>query len=304
MNKELRQAIADHGLSPIADKLCKDQKQTITAILSDKEATIGSSKLGGIPHLPPSLKWPVENDEHYLFIGQINLAEIPTIIKDFPKAGWLYFFVGLDEPAYDVAHEVLYFSGDISDLVPQSPPTKQSINPDYGNTFPEMALDFGTATTLPDYDSDEAFDDYYDDLDELRGHLLKAGGSRLFGHPEQWSGNPSLDAHLCAKGFKSIIFDTYMALEKAEEKVKSTYASGDADQIEFIDEWFEQLKKYIEKKDFHNKEAEHWQVLFQVASHDECNMCWWDAGLLTYLIDTRKLKKMDFSSTYACIQTS
>ena len=304
MNKELRQAIADHGLSAIADRLCKDHKQTIIATPSEKEATIGSSKLGGIPHLPPNLKWPVEGEEHFLFIGQINFAEVPQTIKEAPKSGWLYFFIGLDEPAYDVVHEVLYFSGDTSELAPVSPPTAQSINPDYGNTFPEVTLDFELAVTLPDYTFDESFDDYCDDLDELRQHMLESGGSRLFGHPEQWSGNPALDAHLCTNGFKSIIFDTHKTMEEAQERVKSTYASGDVDRIEYVDKWFEQLKKYIETKDLHSKEAENWQVLFQVSSVDECKMCWWDAGLLTYLIDTRNLEKTDFSRTYACIQTS
>ena len=304
MNKELRQTIVDHGLSEIADRLGKDSRETITVHPCTKEPSIGSSKLGGIPDLPPNLKWPVEGDEHYLFIGQINLTELPHIIKEAPKKGWLYFFLGLDEPASDVAHEVLYYDGDITDLAPQSPPKKQSVNPDYGNTFPAASLEFSKAITLPDYTFDSSFDDCYDDVCELREHLLESGGSRLFGYPEQWAGNPALDAYLCTNGFQSIIYDTHMTLEKGRERVDRAQESGDMDQIEYMDKWFDELKKFIEKKELHREEAENWQVLFQISSVDECNMCWWDAGLLTYLIDTRSLVKRDFSKTYACIQTS
>ena len=48
----------------------------------------------------------------------------------------------------------------------------------------------------------------------------------------------------------------------------------------------------------------HWQLLLEVGSHDRCGMCWWDAGRLQFLIDSRHLAAGDFSRTYACVQTS
>jgi uncharacterized protein YwqG len=54
----------------------------------------------------------------------------------------------------------------------------------------------------------------------------------------------------------------------------------------------------------HQQEIANWQQLLEVASHRQCGMCWWDAGRLLFLIDTRDLEARNFTRTYACIQTS
>lgn len=49
---------------------------------------------------------------------------------------------------------------------------------------------------------------------------------------------------------------------------------------------------------------EKWHLLFKLTSIEEIGMCWWDAGYLEFLIDTKCLSKLDFSKTHACIETS
>ena len=303
-NNELRQTIADFGLGDIANKLCQLALPAITVKTSDDEPEFGYSRLGGIPDLPETIQWPQKDGEHYLFVGQINLSELPQAIPDFPQTGWLFFFVGLDEPAYDVEHKVFHYEGRLDDLRPVSPPTEESVNPDYGKVFTPVKLTFGTATSIPDLSEDPSYDDYYDDLCQLQQELIFPGECRLFGYPETWNGNPAVDAQLCANGFKEHIFDTHKSLADAEKEVSESLENGDEGIIEYRKKWFESFKGFVKEKDEQIAQAKNWQVLFQVSSVDEANMCWWDAGLLTFMIDTTHLKKGDFYHTYACIQSS
>ncbi|MEP6342790.1 MAG: DUF1963 domain-containing protein [Maricaulaceae bacterium] len=66
------------------------------------------SYLGGLPKLPPNVKWPemkktydnVERTTSMHFLAQINLSEIKSS-SDLPQQGALYFFADLSGPAYE-----------------------------------------------------------------------------------------------------------------------------------------------------------------------------------------------------------
>lgn len=67
------------------------------------------SKLGGLPNMPKSLKWPASEDGEYLpFLCQIDLSEFKN---DFANGGILYFFCSLSsDEIYD--QTVIYYDGD------------------------------------------------------------------------------------------------------------------------------------------------------------------------------------------------
>lgn len=58
----------------------------------------GRSFLGGLPFLPPGLKWPTINEKGkrvgLIFLGQIDLSDVPAFDRRhaLPEAGVLYFF--------------------------------------------------------------------------------------------------------------------------------------------------------------------------------------------------------------------
>lgn len=58
------------------------------------------SRFGGQPMVPPGFTWPEHPDGHYLFVGQINFAELPKgpdRPADLPSSGLLSLFYGFDE---------------------------------------------------------------------------------------------------------------------------------------------------------------------------------------------------------------
>lgn len=58
------------------------------------------SRFGGQPMLPTGFAWPEHPDGHYLFVGQINFAELPDgpgRPVELPTNGLLSLFYGFDE---------------------------------------------------------------------------------------------------------------------------------------------------------------------------------------------------------------
>jgi len=303
--RQLEKAIHDMGLSDLKDRIRASALPTVTATTDDRKPAVGSSRLGGLPDLPPTIAWPRKDDGYFLFVGQIDLSELPPVVPGAPATGRLYFFVGLDEPSYDVEHRVFFHRGPVAELVPSvPPPTKTPVNPEYTDPFPAVPLSFSSAFSLPDFSTDPALDDLHDELVSLRDNLLYPGECRLFGHPEYWSGDPCLEAHLCASGLRDILFDVHQTMDEAQARLEDAYAQGETISVENMERWFSSFERFHARRDWHLAEARHWQLLFQVSSVRAAEMCWWDAGLLNFLIDGRDLATADFSKTYACILSS
>lgn len=58
------------------------------------------SRFGGQPMVPAGFAWPEHPDGHYLFVGQINFAELPDgpdRPAELPTSGLLSLFYGFDE---------------------------------------------------------------------------------------------------------------------------------------------------------------------------------------------------------------
>lgn len=58
------------------------------------------SRFGGQPMVPSGFSWPLHPQGHYLFVGQINCAELPdgpARPADLPTSGLLSLFYGFDE---------------------------------------------------------------------------------------------------------------------------------------------------------------------------------------------------------------
>ncbi|MBU3107967.1 DUF1963 domain-containing protein [Clostridium gasigenes] len=246
---KLENIIEKNNLKDIQALMLKDAEPCFSICIQEEEdyKKIGNSRIGGYPDLPPNIQWPVEEDNYYTFIAQINLSELPgNDIKFLPNKGIMYFFLGFDDMASDIDHKVLYYNGDLSMLKKTMPPEgKEEVN------FEERDFISHKVSLSEDISisSDSETADWLFENNEDIHYMFCAGKDMLWGHPETiYGGDPC-----------------------------------------------EELDENGEKR---------WHLLLKLTSIDEVKMCWWDAGYLEFLIDTKYLSKLDFSETHACIETS
>lgn len=271
-----KQAIADllneyhlAGENELEAILLEHVQVSLQFTLVDKEnyKQVGSSRIAGCPDLPPSIDWPcTEDGEAYTFLVQINLSELPFLPSDhWPSSGMLYFFLGMDEPAYDVDHQVIYYNGDLTNLaLTKLPEGVEEVNADERD-FVSYQIIWQPHLSLPDVreELDVLFEKYEDVYTEIYGV-----SDALAGGLQTWAGETQLDAYLCRNGMS------------------------------------ERLFKYQEHTDDHRQAAKSWQMLFSLSSLSDVNMCWWDAGYLEFLIDVKDLKEGRFNNTYLNLATS
>ncbi|KOY81774.1 DUF1963 domain-containing protein [Lysinibacillus macroides] len=271
-----KQAIADllneyhlAGENELEAILLEHVQVSLQFTLVDKEnyKQVGSSRIAGCPDLPPSIDWPcTEDGEAYTFLAQINLSELPFLPSDhWPSSGMLYFFLGMDEPAYDVDHQVIYYNGDLTNLaLTKLPEGVEEVNADERD-FVSYQIIWQPHLSLPDVgeELDVLFEKYEDVYTEIYGV-----SDALAGGLQTWAGETQLDAYLCRNGMS------------------------------------ERLFKYQEHTDDHRQAAKSWQMLFSLSSLSDVNMCWWDAGYLEFLIDVKDLKEGRFNNTYLNLATS
>ncbi|MOA07893.1 hypothetical protein D3C78_1276230 [compost metagenome] len=99
------------------DYLKESVRQGIRLFKKDIEKynEICPSRIGGDPDLPTNEEWPLNSDGTPMtFLAQLRLSELVPhdVSTRLPAQGMLYFFVGVDEPAYGIEHKVIYLSED------------------------------------------------------------------------------------------------------------------------------------------------------------------------------------------------
>jgi len=155
-----------------------------------------ASRFGGIPAVPSNWSWPVPDDEQFVFVGQINCAEVYAEVGEtpLPRAGLLSFFGGDEEiNGCGASHGgLVYYFRDLSAMTLAAKPKenfKQLITCD---------LSFYRNMEIPDPESlavralgltkDER-DNYYDTIDVIArlgfpDDLHRDWISKLFGWPD------------------------------------------------------------------------------------------------------------------------
>ena len=269
---------------------------------------LGTSRLGGLPDLPFGQAWPEREGQLLTFIGQVNLAEVPRLTVPLAERGMLYFFLGVDEPASNIAHEVLFWDGPDGQLSRQEEPDESDFLNEDCTVFRPAGVRFVAAVSLPSFFRDRSLDEFSDRLEALRERLESPSSpqktSQLLGHPLAISGDPLAEAYVAINGHADIIYRMHRRVEDAERDLVAAEAEGDAGRVEWLRRQKESLAWFHGSREQHRQEIDRWQLLLEVASHRQCGMCWWDAGRLQFLFDSRDLAARDFSRTYACIQTS
>ncbi|MBP2655389.1 MAG: hypothetical protein H6Q73_2958 [Firmicutes bacterium] len=305
LQEKLNKFIAKYELESIQELLLQHAEVCIGIKLTKEEdySSIGNSRIAGQPDLPPEFEWPGTNKEYYTFLAQINLSEVPgNFINHLPKSGMLYFFLGVDESVYDIAHKVLYYDGDLSRLKLTLPPEgKEACSSEYRN-FISYQIAFA-----PDYciRHSSQIIEFLQDRYEAAYRELNYEDSQLWGRPAGFAGDARRDAYFCRNGLESLLFNYFETPEKIKAKAKMTRAKGREEYAEKLENVIlPQLIEYTTNKKRHDQAIKNWQLLFKFASLEEAGMNWWDAGILQFLIDINDLGKRNFTNTYANIAPS
>lgn len=142
------------------DEPDKIKELIIPSIIFKKSSntSFGSSKLGGLPDLPPNISWPKFEGKSMVFFAQINLSELAKFHHDtlFPKTGILYFFSYFQNPENEFGAEyefikdqseytVLYTESKLSELRKTEFPT--DLISDYH--FEEQPIKFELKYQIP-----------------------------------------------------------------------------------------------------------------------------------------------------------
>jgi uncharacterized protein YwqG len=311
-------AIERFGLSQHRDLIASISSLAYRAELIKSAPDIGASKFGGTPDLPKGIPWPESDDRLFVFVAQINLSELPALCRQFPRDGLLSFFIGTDEPAYNIEHRILYHH-DISKLVrKQMPKGKEFVEgcvseQEDPGPFAESAVSFIPVVMVP------PFPDHVKDLEsvsEVHGPMHKLSYSLrgmegvkrteesfVLGPTDDCSGNPAKDAMLIANGYSEILFDSHRTLQEIDADIENSEVERPG-YVPYLVKKRPLLEKYIAHRDEHQKEIGEWMNLLVLDSHQKLRMCWWDAGNLRFLVRARDLQAKDFSKTYCCISSS
>lgn len=260
--------------------------------MAKEPLALGTSKIGGKPHLPKHFEWCYYEGEDYdgnwenrplTFLMQINCEEIKSLDKDnvLPEKGFLYFFYELTtlrwgfEPSDEGSARVLYFDGSADELeVRELPEELEEIN-----RFPECALRFSTHKNIPSY---EEFSDFYtdgdwDDYDEAAeeyGYAIDRSPdevTKVLGYADLIQGSAVWECEMTARRFNCGNGPVKLT---PEERAEITEASKD------------------------------WILLaqFGTLTAGDTELMWGDCGCLYFFIRKKDLAKKNFENIWMVLQ--
>lgn len=274
--------ISDQNLDHLEDNILSAASLAIRILKRPKrEDSVGSSRLGGTPDVPPGFVWPTRNGRPLGFLAQINCAEVAP--NDYepalPHTGTLHFFADiLDQrwgfdPDDKSASAVFYTPG--GPLAPMAPPPEL----DSGSILPALPIEFNAFYSIPFYRSDafEAFeiiDESEDDKAYFELHQAVSDTSgdfcrhQLLGHPFNVQGEMKDTCQLASNG--SYCGDTY------------DYESPHTRHLE--------------------AGAKEWRLLLQIDTEEDINLKWGNGGTMYFWIREQDLRHKAFDKCWMIIQ--
>ena len=200
---DIDELIEEYGLEDIKDYINKKLKKGIRLVIGEEDNfnIVGASRVGGYPDVTENFIWPLTSDgELMTFIAQLNLKELSSSDKGnlLPNNGMLYFFMGLDEPAYDIEHKVIFV--ETAEQLKLLEPETTTVLDDVYDKFTAYKLIVNECFDLPnyayiDYDIVDDSDSYFDMQEELRNEDDNYIGF-MFGYPSGQHDDSELEAAL------------------------------------------------------------------------------------------------------------
>lgn len=271
----LRQKITGAGLTAYEATIVATAQVAIDIELGEAgQKAVGESRFGGVPDVPSGWQWPVNGEgEKFAFLLQINLAHIPPFEENpLPPRGLLSFFVGLDEPATNVAHCIFLFAE--SALEAANRPDEGEFADDAYLDLPPHRLKVSLRADVPHWATDDweflagdMDDDEQDTLNDLTNSSPNTIG-QLLGYVSGIGHDPRGDAFVVR---------------------------------EINPDW---LYNYEKRRELDFSPQKHWRNLLRLDSVRELNFTVWDAGYFNFLIHQNDLANLDFSRVYAAVESS
>ncbi|RJG23791.1 YwqG family protein [Paenibacillus thiaminolyticus] len=281
--------IQEYELEPAARQLMAVCRQGIRLDIGvpDDEAARGRSRVGGSPDLPPQAEWPLTADgEPMTFLAQLNLEQLAACdsLKRLPVRGMLYFFIGIDEPAYDIEHRVIY-AASADGLERRGPGGATALGEDF-DSFDALArptLEFPNYAYVDEdmvsFD-DDSYDRYLDFVLEMSsaGEASENWGS-MFGFAEGQHGDDEIEAACALILRQEYGYDPTQAM-----KALAAHYGGDAERA--------------------RREVDDIVMLLEIDSSDAVGFQWWDCGVLHFFIRGEDLRNGRFDRTYCSLYSS
>lgn len=245
------------------------------------------SRIGGDPDLPAVIEWPVNSDGTSMtFLAQLHLHELIShdMSALLPGTGMLYFFVGVDEPAYGIEHKVIYLPEDkIQEAKRLRSPEVTALEGEFtGYRVSARSTMEPPNYGYVDYEMVEDDEHDYEQYEELCFELNDGNSNDLavmFGYPSTQHGDCEYEAALHLLTGKQYNYSTDSALEQITDHFK-----GDFDRAK--------------------QEVEDTLLLLALDSDQEVGFCWWDAGELQFYIRKEDLLAGNFANTYCSLYSS
>jgi len=272
-----RERLSAAGLGQHADGLAALVRPSIRLRpkpVDESEIAVGSSKLGGLPDLPPSFEWPRYAGLPQSFIAQIRLDEVHPHDADqvLPDSGLLSFFYDSDQrvwgfdPADDDAW-LVHCTPEAAELERRELPDEL---PEPGR-FRASRLDPEPELTYAPWEFSEvgALGLTRDELFAY-GDLLDAEDliHRLLGHPQPIQGDMQLECQLVSHGLYCGDSSGYQDPRAAE------LAPG----------------------------AVEWRLLLQIDSEEDAGLMWGDVGRIYYWMHRQDLVNRSWEKARLCLQ--
>ncbi|ULL17096.1 DUF1963 domain-containing protein [Paenibacillus sp. H1-7] len=286
---QLESLIVEHGFAHASQYIIENTRSTIRLTKDGAADYVSSceSRVGGDPDLPSQVKWPMTSDGIPMtFLAQLHLREVTDYDESspLPANGMLYFFVGIDEPAYNIEHRVLVVPEDqLGSAERRISPEVTALEGSY-NGFRVIA---SPSLEPPNY----AYVDYeqienetvgYEEYEDLSFAISGAGKgevARLFGYPMGQHDDSEYEAALMLLTGANYSYSKTEAL-----KHLIAHFAGDETKAK--------------------QEIQDTLMLLELESDQEIGFCWWDAGVLQFFIRKEDLLAGRFDRTYCSLYSS
>lgn len=277
---EILQSLQQAGLGRIALDVQRLLSPSIRLrpVPAVEPLTVGLSRLGGTPDLPPGFAWPRRSGVPMSFVAQIRMEDVKPFAPaaDLPSAGLLSFFYDAAGqtfgavPADQGGWQVAFHRGAPENWHLAQAPAGLPVNARFALSLLQAELELSLPSVpsqhLPSLNWSAAerrgYEAFWADFPNPRDHA--ALHHRMFGHPEQIQDDMQAQCALYANGLTDV--HAPLAAEKLAHKAD-------------------------------------WQLLLQIDSEESLGMRWGSVGILTYWIENQALKSRQFERCWLVLQS-
>src|SRR6266566_1640316 len=260
------------------DLVARASIRLYTTPVNESTLSVGTSKLGGVPDLPPGVDWPERKGLPQSFIAQIHLndARPYDVNKMLPQDGMLWFFYDAQQQTFGAdptdlgGWRVIFMNDNLTKLqlhpAPANLPASSQFRACSINFASEITLSQQPQLEIPNFDWTGAEQKKYEEL--LSTFPTPADHAavhhRLLGYPDTIQDDMRLQCQLASH-----------SITDANDPRVAEVSKGAMD----------------------------WQLLLQVDSDENAGMRWGNAGMLYYWITSADLQARRFDTTWLVLQS-